>query len=212
MLCCTVLFTCHGLWSHKAILMDDSCSVPRMKGTSPRMAFSRVDLPQPTGPTIMVTLPLGMLMLISCRTPDDTSWSHPKVPSSIMTACETVELLPLMIEEKISNWGVSKSFSEPHPRWSSIGVPRLPRDRHGILRRSGTGSTDTYSWILLKEPIALISDESAIMREPSGSERSVKSESDVNTFAVSSVLVLLPFCARTENTAKARTGDAIGEM
>lgn len=68
------------------------------------------------------------------------------------------------------------------------------------------------SWILLKEPIPPINDESDIMSEPRGSDRSVKSESDVNTFAVSSVLAPLLFCATTENTAKARTGDTIGEM
>ena len=57
-----------------------------------------------------------------------------------------------------------------------------------------------------------MSDERAMMSDPRGSERRVNRESEVNTFAVSSVLVPSLFCARTENTAKARTGDTIGEI
>jgi hypothetical protein len=53
---------------------------------------------------------------------------------------------------------------------------------------------------------------SAMMSELSGSARSVNSESDVKTFAVSRVLAPLPFAARSENTVKARMGDRMGEM
>jgi hypothetical protein len=68
------------------------------------------------------------------------------------------------------------------------------------------------SWILLNDPTPPMSDESAIINEPSGSASNVKRESDVNTVAVSSVLPSLLFEATMENTAKARIGEAICEM
>lgn len=57
-----------------------------------------------------------------------------------------------------------------------------------------------------------MSAESAIISELRGSASRVKSESDVNTVAVSSVLAPLLFAASIENTAKARIGETIGEM
>jgi hypothetical protein len=57
-----------------------------------------------------------------------------------------------------------------------------------------------------------MSADSAMMSELRGSARSVKRDSDVNTVAVSSVLVPLLFAASIENTANARIGDIIGEM
>jgi hypothetical protein len=67
------------------------------------------------------------------------------------------------------------------------------------------------SWIRLKDPTPPISDDNATMSELRGSARRVKRESDVKTFAVSSVLAPLLFAARRENTVKARIGDTIGE-
>jgi hypothetical protein len=71
---------------------------------------------------------------------------------------------------------------------------------------------ETNSWIRLKEPTPPISADNAIISELNGSARSVKSESDVKTVAVSNVLPPLLLAASTENTAKARIGDTIGEM
>jgi hypothetical protein len=67
------------------------------------------------------------------------------------------------------------------------------------------------SWIRLNDPTPPMSAESAMMRELNGSARSVKSEREVKTLAVSSVLAPLLFAASTENTAKARMGERIGE-
>jgi hypothetical protein len=57
-----------------------------------------------------------------------------------------------------------------------------------------------------------MSADNAIMRELRGSARRVKSDRDVNTVAVSSVLPPSLFAASIENTANARIGDTIGEM
>lgn len=57
-----------------------------------------------------------------------------------------------------------------------------------------------------------MSADNAMMSELRGSERRVKSDKDVKTVAVSSVLDPSPFAASMENTAKARMGDTIGEM
>jgi hypothetical protein len=53
--------------------------------------------------------------------------------------------------------------------------------------------------------------DNAMIRELRGSARSVKRDSEVNTLAVSSVLLLSLFAASMENTAKARIGDTMGE-
>ena len=50
------------------------------------------------------------------------------------------------------------------------------------------------------------------MRDPRGSVRSVNSEREVKTVAVSSVLRPSLFCAMIEKTANAKMGDTIGEM
>jgi hypothetical protein len=68
------------------------------------------------------------------------------------------------------------------------------------------------SWILLNEPTPPISADNAIIRELSGSARSVNRESDVKTVAVSRVLEPSFLAASIENTAKARIGDTIGEI
>jgi hypothetical protein len=49
-----------------------------------------------------------------------------------------------------------------------------------------------------------------MIRAPSGSDKSVNKDKEVNIFAVSSVLSLPLFLARTENTAKVRIGAATG--
>jgi len=51
-----------------------------------------------------------------------------------------------------------------------------------------------------------------MMSDPNGSDNKVKRDRDVNTFAVSSVVVPSLFCAKIENTAKVRIGDATGEI
>jgi hypothetical protein len=58
-----VAFICHGVWSQNATLLDDSLISPSTHGTSPRIAFSNVDLPQPEGPTIIVKLPREMVIV-----------------------------------------------------------------------------------------------------------------------------------------------------
>lgn len=55
-----------------------------------------------------------------------------------------------------------------------------------------------------------MNEDKDMMSELSGSDSSVNSDRDVKTFAVSSVLVPLLFCARMENTAKVRIGDRSG--
>ncbi len=50
------------------------------------------------------------------------------------------------------------------------------------------------------------------MSDPNGSVRSVNSEREVKTVAVSSVLPPSVFFAMTEKTANARMGDTIGEI
>ena len=55
-------------------------------------------------------------------------------------------------------------------------------------------------------------DERAIMSEPRGSVSNVKRERDVKTVAVSRLLPPSLFLAMIEKTAKAKIGDAIGEM
>jgi hypothetical protein len=54
-------------------------------------------------------------------------------------------------------------------------------------------------------------DERDMMSELSGSDSSVKSDKDVKTLAVSSVLAPLLFSARIEKTANVRMGDKSGE-
>lgn len=63
----------------------------------------------------------------------------------------------------------------------------------------------------LNEPTPPMRADNAIISELRGSARSVKRDSEVNTFAVSSVLPPLLFAASMENTAKARIGDTMGE-
>jgi hypothetical protein len=57
-----------------------------------------------------------------------------------------------------------------------------------------------------------MSDERAMMSEPSGSVSRVNKDREVKTVAVSSAALPSLFCAMTEKTAKARIGDAMGEM
>ena len=57
-----------------------------------------------------------------------------------------------------------------------------------------------------------MSDESAIISEPSGSVSKVNREREVKTVAVSSVLLPSLSRAITEKTANARIGEAMGEM
>ena len=82
----------------------------------------------------------------------------------------------------------------------------------GNLRRSALDSMERNSWILLNDPTPPMSAESAMMRELRGSARSVKSDKDVKTVAVSSVLAPLLLAATSENTVKARMGDTMGEI
>jgi hypothetical protein len=56
-----------------------------------------------------------------------------------------------------------------------------------------------------------MNEERDMMRELRGSDNSVKSDNDVKTLAVSSVLAPLLFCARREKTANVRMGDKSGE-
>jgi len=51
-----------------------------------------------------------------------------------------------------------------------------------------------------------------MINELRGSARSVNRDSEVKTFAVSSVLPLLLFAANREKTANARMGDTMGEI
>lgn len=64
----------------------------------------------------------------------------------------------------------------------------------------------------MNDPTPPMSEESAMMRDPRGSVRSVNSEREVKTVAVSSVLWPPLFCAMIEKTANAKMGDTIGEM
>lgn len=64
----------------------------------------------------------------------------------------------------------------------------------------------------MNDPTPPIKEERAMMSDPSGSVRSVNSESEVKTVAVSRVLLPSLFCAMIEKTANARIGDTIGEM
>jgi hypothetical protein len=82
----------------------------------------------------------------------------------------------------------------------------------GNLRCSFRGARVRNSWILLKDPTPPMSDERAMMSDPNGSVRSVNSEREVKTVAVSSVLPPSVFFAMTEKTANARMGDTIGEI
>lgn len=112
MLCCTVPFTCHAVWSHKAIRKDVNCNVPPITGSSPRIALSRVDLPHPTGPTTMVIFPRGTIVLMSCRIPDGLSLHHPKSPFSITTAWEPNGFISHNSTEKRSFCEISEFLSD----------------------------------------------------------------------------------------------------
>ena len=174
------------------------------------MALIRVDLPHPTGPTTMVTLPRGTAMFIACMQPNGCfSLSQPKCPFAIEIAVEDVETssLPSSNEERLFV-DAFESFSETLSM--SDVDPRVPM-RKGDRRRSSCVGVTRNFWILWKDPTPPMNEDIAIMRELSGSDNSVKSDNDVKTLAVSSVLVPLLFWARVANTANVRMGDMSGE-
>jgi hypothetical protein len=187
---------------------DDNCNVPPMTGSSPRTAFSRVDLPHPTGPTTMVIFPRGTIMLMPCRVPDGLFLSHPKSPFSMTTAWQPAEFISLNSTDEWSFCETTEFFSESE---SIITLGATLLWMEGNLRLSGIASMEINSWILLNEPTPPMSADRANMRELRGSARSVKRESEVKTVAVSRVLWSF-LAASIENTAKARIGDTIGEM
>jgi hypothetical protein len=83
MLSLIVAFITQGVWSQKAMLGVDNEILPPVEDASPRMALSKLDFPEPIGPTMVVRDPdcvweKDTLMLLN------TFFSfHEKSPSEI---------------------------------------------------------------------------------------------------------------------------------
>lgn len=171
------------------------------------MALRSVDLPHPTGPTTMVILARGTVILTDCSRPSGCfSLSQPKNPFSITIAWELFGVISRISRENLLFCDEVEPLSDAYPRSSSE-----PRDgRAGNLRLSFLRSVDRNSCIRRKLPTPPMKLESDMISEPSGSDRRVKSDKEVNTFAVSSVVLPL-LRARMEKTAKVKMGATTGE-
>ena len=81
----TVLFGIQGVCSQKAMLLRLIRTEPSIFGSSPRIAFSSEDLPQPVGPTMTVREPRGTWMLTSLSN-GSASMLQPALTFSSVTA------------------------------------------------------------------------------------------------------------------------------
>lgn len=142
MLSLIVAFITQGVWSQKAMLGVDSETFPPVEDASPRMALSKLDFPEPIGPTIVVRDPdcvceKDILMLLNTFFSfHEKSPSEMKIrsPSSVYRSSGRSSIL--LLRDPAS----SLFFGTP-----SCGL---------ICRLSILSSSSRNSWIRLKQPSA----------------------------------------------------------
>lgn len=178
----------HGVWSQNATLRIAVSSVPDCNGSSPTMALSSDDFPQPTRPTTIDRLPSSISKLMSCKTflasPTENvaSVNFNKMPSGRLTvfaivasSCPSVRVFPgdaawwaSRAEESMDDAEARKAADW---RGSTLGEElrkTCRREKHPITPKSCI--MDTRMWMMGVDAMVMMEREvnaPATLRPPS---------------------------------------------